>query len=472
LPLWLVLLIALLAAITLLNHFVLPGMRWFLRYRINRVIEEVNARIRMKLPTFQLTKREVLVDRLVYDPDVMATVAEVASERGVTRDGVMGEVVTYAREMVPAFNAYFYFKFGYRLARRFLRLFYRVRMGWADKKALEKFADNASVVFFINHRSNMDYLLVTYLASRSVALSYGAGEWARIWPFSAVLRMAGAYIVRRDASGALYRKVLERYVQMATRSLVPHAIFAEGQLSRNGGVNRPKLGLLGYVTKNFDPQGDYDILFVPVGTNFDRVAEERTLIAEADTDFRGRGALFVLGSSIIFLLNQAWRAATGRWLGFGMASASFGEPVSLKAWAKSQGADFRSLPKAERFALVEKLGLELMGRVAEVIPVLAVPLIATVALETDRPLDRDELKGRTRQLMLDLAEAGAHIGFDETKPDEAIERGLKLLEGREIIVAAGVGALTIAAQERPLMEYYARSIAHLMPGKSWTPPDV
>jgi glycerol-3-phosphate O-acyltransferase len=34
----------------------------------------------------------------------------------------------------------------------------------------------SSVIFVINHRSNMDYVLVTYVAATSSALSYAVGE--------------------------------------------------------------------------------------------------------------------------------------------------------------------------------------------------------------------------------------------------------------------------------------------------------
>jgi hypothetical protein len=41
-----------------------------------------------------------------------------AIERGIPRDVVMADVDRYAREIVPAFNAYAYFRMGYWIARR------------------------------------------------------------------------------------------------------------------------------------------------------------------------------------------------------------------------------------------------------------------------------------------------------------------------------------------------------------------
>ena len=420
LPLWLVFVVVALAALALLNHFFLPGIRWFFRRRVNRVIHDVNDRLRLKLPTFQLTKRQVLIDRLTYDPEVMKMVEEVAIERGVTRDGIMAEVVTYAREMVPSFNPVIYFRVGFRVARWFLRAFYWVRLGFAHKNALAALPDAASVVFVINHRSNMDYLLVTYLASREAAMSYGAGEWARVWPFRSVLRSAGAYIVRRNAPDGLYRKVLERYVQMATKGGVPQAIFAEGKLSRNGKVNDPKLGLIGYIARTFDPEASRDILFIPVGVNFDRVFEERTLIANAETDFRGRGGIFVLYSSLQFAAREIWRKLTGRWLGFGMACANFGDPLSLKAWSRDHKFDVSTMEKSEFFAAVETLGQEITQRIVEVVPVLAVPVLSMLLLERASPADEKTLISRRRKkIVRELREQGAHIGFDtgRSRPD-------------------------------------------------------
>ena len=48
--------------------FLAPGMRWFFRRRINAVIQELNTRLRIELPSFKLTRREVLIDRLFHDP--------------------------------------------------------------------------------------------------------------------------------------------------------------------------------------------------------------------------------------------------------------------------------------------------------------------------------------------------------------------------------------------------------------------
>ena len=103
----------------------------------------------------------------------------------------------------------------------------------------------------MNHRSNMDYMLAGYLAADQAALSYAVGEWARIWPLSALIRAMGAYFVRRNSSDELYRRVLERYIAMATEAGVPQAVFPEGGLTRDGRMREPKLGVLDYMLRGF-----------------------------------------------------------------------------------------------------------------------------------------------------------------------------------------------------------------------------
>lgn len=460
-PVWLLLIIGALAVLAALDDVLLPTARWYLRRHVNKVIDDVNARLRLELPTFQITKRRVLIDRLIYDPEVMKTVGAVAQERGVSRDSLMTEVSRIAREMVPAFNAYFYFRLGYRSARWLLRGFYRTRLGYAHEKAKADIPPDTAVVFFINHRSNADYLLVTYLASGSVALSYGAGEWARIWPFRSLLRLAGAYILRRDSGDPLYRKVLERYVQMATEACVPHAIFAEGKLSRDGAIHPPKLGMLGYITKTFDPAGPYDIMFVPVATNFDRVAEERTLVANPETDFRGRGRRFLMGGTAKFLFRLAWRKLQGRSAGFGVACANFAEPLSLRDWSTARGIDLSRMDREAFFAAVEGLGAELTRRIQEVVPVLAVPLVSSVVTAADEPLTAEEIKRRAIRWLDDARALGAHIALKDGDEAAEIEAAVHRMRKRRLIAEQECGGLAPVAGERPLLAYYAASVVQL-----------
>src|ERR1051326_1152806 len=117
LPLWLLLAIALLALWSLIDRLLIPSARWFVHRRLNRLIDTVNKRLDVEIKPFQLTKRQVLIDRLVYDPQVVAAANEFARHNNVPREVAMTEVYRYVRAIVPAFNAYVYFRVGYSIAR-------------------------------------------------------------------------------------------------------------------------------------------------------------------------------------------------------------------------------------------------------------------------------------------------------------------------------------------------------------------
>ena len=190
LPVWIAILAGGLALWAVLYLLLIPGGRWFVRRRVNRLIDELNTRLQLQIPAFQQTKRQVLVDRLVYDREVMEAVETEAQESGVPREVLIRRVERHAHEIVPSFNAWAYFRIGYAVARRTVQLLYRVRLGYSDDDGLSRIEPDASVVFVMNHRSNMDYVLVAYLAASRSALSYAVGEWARIWPPANTVQVA------------------------------------------------------------------------------------------------------------------------------------------------------------------------------------------------------------------------------------------------------------------------------------------
>src|SRR3954454_19697661 len=371
-PLWLFVAIAAFALWSLLDRLLIPSGRWLLRRRLNRLIDTVNRRLDVEIKPFQLTKRQVLIDRLVYDPQVVAAANEHARAANLPREVAMAEVQRYAREIVPTFNAYIYFRMGYALARALARLFYRVRLGFADSRTLAGVEPGTTVVFVMNHRSNMDYVLVAFLAAERTALSYAVGEWARIWPLQQLIRAMGAYFVRRNSNSPIYRRVLERYVHMATEAGVAQAMYPEGGLSRDGRLREPKLGLYDYMLKSFDPKGPRDIVFVPVALNYDRVLEDRTLLRSLDRDAARRSAWFAAHTTLRFWLGQLGLMLTGRWYRFGYACVNFGPLVSAREWLATHGSDLRALDKDRRFEVIARLAGDVMAEVARLVPVLPV----------------------------------------------------------------------------------------------------
>jgi glycerol-3-phosphate O-acyltransferase len=455
-PLWLAGVVIVLAALSVLDRFLLPGARWFLRRRVTRVVEEINTRLDLKIQSFKLTRREVLIDRLTYDADVMAAVEEKAAAENIPREIVMADVARYAREIVPAFNAYIYFRIGAWAARRAAEWLYRVRLGHANEDGLASVDPEASVVFVMNHRSNMDYVLVAYLAASRTALSYAVGEWARIWPLQTLIRSLGAYFVRRNSGDALYRRVLERYVAMATAAGVVQAVYPEGGLSKDGRLRPPRLGLLNYMLKALEKDGAKDVVFVPVGINYDRVFEDRTLVRSLDKHVERRTTGFALKKTFGFIGHNFALMATGKWYRFGYACVNFGAPVSARDWM----ATHETLDEEAQRESIEELGQHLMTCVGQVVPVLPVSLIATVfANRPDERISELDLKVAAYAIKTRLETQGAQIYVPHADADYALSVGLRMLTLRHLIEEKD-GLYSVKDGELPLLQYYANAIAH------------
>jgi len=461
-PTWFFMVMLALAAWAVLDRLLLPGVRWYFRRKVNRVIQEINVRLRIELPQFKLTRRQVLIDRVFHDAMVQEAVAREAKEKEIPMNVLLARVDRYAREIVPSFNAYLYFRVGYWLAKRAAQLLYRVRLGYTDTAALAAVHPRSSVVFVMNHRSNMDYVLVAFLAAERVALSYAVGEWARIWPLQQLIRSMGAYFVRRGSGDPLYRIVLQRYVQMATEAGVPQAVYPEGALTADGRLRPPRLGLLDYMLKAFDPRGERDIVFIPVGINYDRVLEDRTLLRRLDAAAPRRGALYAVCTALAFVGSNLWLMATGRWYRFGYACVNFGSPLSMRAWVAERKLDFRALAEADRHREVERVARHIMTAVAGLVPVLPVSLVATVfAGDRHRAYSELELKSEVYELIRRLESAGAHVYVPRGDLDYAVGVGLRMLTLRRI-VNESEGLYRSAPSERALLAYYANAIEPLV----------
>ncbi len=465
-PIWVFIVLLLLTAWSVLSRMLIPSVRWFFRRRINKVINEISTHLDLGIRPFQLTKRQVLVDRLAFDPKVMEAIQEISMEKGVPLEVLQGEVTSYAREIVPSFNAYLYFRLGYWIAKKIARLMYKVRVDRVDNEKLATIDRDSTVVFVMNHRSNMDYVLVAFLAMERTTLSYAVGEWARIWPLHSLIRAMGAFFVRRNSGNPLYRLVLERYINMATREGVCQAVFLEGGLSKDGLLRKPKYGLIDYMLRSFDTAHDRNVVFIPVGINYDRIIEDRSLLRGLNPEAKKRSLYFVTKTTLGFIIRNFYQMAKGSWKRFGYACVNFGDPISAREFSSSNGINFPDLPKAERFQKIEQLCDVLMDSIKEVIPVLPVPLLAAVMVDfPGHRMTLFELKSGIDRLIDELRFNGAPIYFPKHNFEKYTEAALEMLTIRHMILKTE-NLYHTNPRMIDILTYYANSISHWRNKKS------
>jgi glycerol-3-phosphate O-acyltransferase len=431
-----------------------------MRKAARRALRDFQARV----AKYKFVSRRAIHDELILDPVVVDAMRAHMKEHRLSELEVRVRVERYIDEMVPFFNLLSYYKLGYNAAKLLLNLLYKVVVVHQDEAALNRIPRRDVVIYLMNHRSNADYVVVAYVLARGVAISFAVGEWARVWPLDVVFKSFGSYFIRRRYREPLYHAVLERYLQLVTRHGVTQGIFLEGRLSRDGRIGPAKIGLLDYIARTLkEPEFGRDIWFVPVAINFDRTLEDRTLIREClDPELREpRGRqLFTVAHYILF--NTA-RLLTGRLKRYGRAAVSFGTPLSLRDWLNRQDTNVLALPKPERLPHIQRLADEVMERIKAVIPVTPVPLAAAALLS----LERDAAPLATvLERMADyrdhLLEINAKVVRADRGIEETWERALIMLRMRRIVHLEG-GTVVVMPRQRPLLEYYANSIRHLLP---------
>jgi glycerol-3-phosphate O-acyltransferase len=119
-------------------------------------------------------------------------------------------------------------------------------------------------------------------------------------------------------------------------------------------------------------------------------------------------------------------------------------------------------PKESRLHELEKLAKEMLERIGAIIPVTPVPLAAAALLSFEQTvIGRDALLERMDELRDRLRDVNAKVVRGGARIEDVWDRAWRMLRLRRLVVADGA-SLVILPRGRPLLEYYANSIAHLV----------
>jgi glycerol-3-phosphate O-acyltransferase len=417
---------------------------------------------------FKLTKKALIRETLLADDVIAAAVREHAVEQSIDEAAAWRRVETYIDEIVPFFNILTYYRIGLVVSKALLNFFYKVSAEYAGKKSSETLPSDAIVIYLMNHRSNADYVLVGYVLSGSVAISYAVGEWARTFPLEYIFKSFGAYFIRRKFREKLYHTVLERYVQLITRNGVTQGIFLEGGLSRDGKLGKAKIGLLDYVLGVArDPEMRRRLYIVPVAINYDRVLEDRSLLRELESrEGRKRPSRFVqLGEVLRYLWWNMARLVARRWKRYGRAAVVIGEPFPMSDWLDQQDRETGGvfgIARADRLARMQLLSDLALERIAAIVPVTPVTLACAALQSFDGDfVSHTQLISRMAEMRDVLKELNARVIHREGTIDDIFDRAWRMLTMRRMLVKVGNG-YAILPGNRPLVSYYANSIIHLL----------
>jgi glycerol-3-phosphate O-acyltransferase len=247
---------------------------------------------------------------------------------------------------------------------------------------------------------------------------------------------------------------------MATEGGVVQAIFPEGRLTKDGRLGDPRIGLLDYMLRRFDSKKGRDLVFIPVGVNYDRVLEDRSSLLSLDQDSPRKSRLGIIKATSLFFMHNLWLMLRGGWYRYGYTVVSFGTPISMRLYVKRYNVDFRNTDKKTRIEKVQLLAQDLMQAVGRTIPVAPVSLVASVFLEDpDKTFSKREIKARVQSLISELEEHGALVYIPRSDHDYTIEVGLRMLTLRHLVLEEN-DQFRAAPGEINLLQYYVNAIAH------------
>ena len=459
-------------------------------------------RFRARLDRFKLTRKKYIKFQLLKEVEIWEEMDKYAEENNITREEALDRVEGYIDEILPFFNVLSYYKFGYASSKFLLNLIYNVVIDKENFKVISKIPKNSVVIYIMNHRSNVDYILVAYMLAEHIALSYAVGEWARVWPLEYIFKSFGSYFIRRRYREPLYHKVLEKYIQLISKNGITQGIFIEGGLSRDGRIRDTKIGLLDYIikTKN-DPDFTKDLLFVPTAINYDRVLEDMNLIKEiggADPEKRGMKKVFsglkliakiprvVIRNGFFYIFKGIRK--------YGYTSVAFGAPISLSRYIEKNCSDIFTLPRKDRLSEIKKFSDYVIKRVAEIVPITPVPLLAYAVLKDGRnKIPESDLLQNMSDLKKELIQKDARIvmgndfldlikekqkleDMEEDRTKELVNFEYGIIEIQEMqksmdlaievlslrkIVYKKKGEIRINPERKHVLDYYSNSIVHL-----------
>lgn len=418
-----------------------------------------------RIARLRFARRPEIRRQILQAPVVRDRIREAAEREGRPASDIERRAGRYADEIVPAFSLLSYYRLGAAVARTILNFFYRVVVERSEARRFhESVPADASVVYVMNHRSNVDYVLVGHMLMKFIAISYAVGEWARVWPLEKLFKSFGSYFVRRKFHNDLYHAVLAEYVRLMTREGITQGIFLEGGLSRDGALREPKIGLLDYILQTYaDPSVRRPLYFVPCGINYDRVIEDRVLRAEKEGDARALRPLRRFVGTCDYVFKNAYRAARGHFKRYGVAAVGIGDPFDAQAYLRSRPFDWFSLSRPQRLEEVKKLAELLMTQIARAIPVLAVPLAAAAWRRepSEAPVPRKSFLDRIARVREEVRRGGGRELGRRKSDEEVLQEALTVLAPRKMMRGED-GSVFVPPSEEPTLEYYARSLDHFL----------
>ena len=394
--------------------------------------------------------RRALIETVLQNGSFREFLETYALERGFSIEQVQGQARHFLEEIAADTN-YLTLPFWDALLSWVFNGIYEGLV--VDERRLQEFRQEAGtrpVVFVPNHRSHMDYMILSYLFYQSrIPLPYVcAGQNLSFWPLGPLFRRAGAFFIRRSYEGnKLYARAVQAYIEELIRDRAVLEFFIEGSRSRSGKLQPPRMGILSAILEAYAHGAAEDVLFVPTSLTYESVLEEQTYAQEqAGVSKRAEKV-----SDLVRLTRYLNKRS-------GKVYIQFGEAISLQQWLKET-------PAVEKRRRVEELAFQLTYGINKSSVVTPRSLVAMGLLNHPKKVMAAELLPDKVEPLID------YLRFKGCRFSEPLSRYRAAALQATIAATTQQGILEplrdeeglcylIREEKRPLLDYYKNSSIH------------
>ncbi|NNM13438.1 MAG: glycerol-3-phosphate 1-O-acyltransferase PlsB, partial [Gammaproteobacteria bacterium] len=327
---------------------------------------------------------------------------------------------------------------------------------------IRELAANNQVVYVPNHRSHIDYLLLSYVMYKEGLMPphVAAGINLNMPVIGKILRNAGAFFMRRTFAGnQLYSTVFREYMKNIQQDDTPTEYFIEGGRSRTGRMLPAKAGLLSMSTRAFLQDPEKPLVFVPVFVGYEKLWEGKSYLKELGGKAKKK-------ESVGGLLRALKSLRGGK---MGHVHASFGAPIDLREHIQTHAPNWggQSLaPEAKPDWLVptvNALGNRILTSINSAAVLDPMNLLSYVLLSTPRlNMGESELARQIDKLirLQKLAPYSPELSVPDMYGKEIVEY-VKEFDFLELQEHALGNTLTPIGRHSVLMSYYRNNIQHV-----------
>lgn len=326
------------------HHYIGRVMHWF-QFKWSQLRRGLTNYLKSKtrnFPSVPPKPRRKVVEEVVKSAVFKQAIEPFAQQTGFSMEQVQDKARGYVKEIASDLNYLAIPLWDLVLSWVFKRIYDGISIDTASLQKLRDKVGQAPIVFVPNHRSHMDYILLSYIFYyNDLPMPYVcAGNNMNFWPFGGLFRKSGAFYIRRSFEGnRLYQATLYAYLHYLLKEKALLEFFIEGTRSRSGKLLPPRFGILSLLMKAYQEQADIpDILFVPTAIVYETVIEEDAYTREMEGATKKRETFWDVLRIRKYLRRR-----------YGKVNVRFGEPVSLAAF-EGKNPDYERTDVVPRFA--------------------------------------------------------------------------------------------------------------------------